>query len=103
MIRVSVFYPNGSGSTFDMDYYLAKHMPMVREKLGAALKGMTVDQGLSGGQPGTQAAYRAIAGLLLDSVAAFERAFTPHAAEIMADIPRFTNIAPTIQISEVKL
>jgi uncharacterized protein (TIGR02118 family) len=103
MIRVSVLYPNNSGSTFDMEYYLGKHMPMVREKMGVALKGMTVDHGLNGGQPGTQAAYRVIATLLFDSMAAFERAFLPEAAEIQGDIPRYTNIAPTIQISEVKL
>ena len=27
---------------------------------------------------------------------------TPHAKEIMGDIPNFTKIQPTIQISEVK-
>lgn len=103
MIRVNVLYPNNPGSTFDMDYYLSKHMPMVRNKLGTALKGMTVDQALSGAQPGTDAAYRVLAALLFDSMEAFEGAFTPHAAEIQGDIPRYTNIVPTIQISEVKL
>ena len=103
MVRVNVLYPNHSGATFDMEYYLSKHMPMVREKMGAALKGMTVDQGLNGGQPGTEAAYRVIASLLFDSVETFENVFNPHAAEIQGDIPRYTNIAPTIQISEVKL
>ena len=49
------------------------------------------------------AAFRAIAALVFDSMEAFERAFTPFAGEIQADIPRYTNIAPTIQISEVKL
>ena len=103
MIKVYVIYPNNSGGTFDMDYYLAKHMPMVREKLGEALKGMTVDHGLNGGQPGTEAANRVIATLGFDSVEAFQNAFVPHAAEIQGDIPRFTNIAPTVQISEVKM
>jgi uncharacterized protein (TIGR02118 family) len=103
MIRVNVLYPNSAGSTFDMNYYLTKHMPMVGEKMGAALKGMTVDQGLSGPQPGTQASYKVIAALLFDSVDAFERAFLPAAAEIQGDIPRYTNIVPTIQVSEVKL
>ena len=64
---------------------------------------MTVDHGLAGGQPGTEAAYRVIATLLFDSVEAFQNAFIPHAAEIQGDIPRFTNIAPTVQISEVKM
>jgi uncharacterized protein (TIGR02118 family) len=103
MIRVNVLYPNQSDASFDMNYYLSKHMPMVREKLGAALKGMTVDQGLSGGLPGTEAAHRVIASLLFDSAEAFERAFLPAAAEIQGDIPRYTNIAPVIQISEVKM
>lgn len=82
MVRVNVLYPNNPGSTFDMDYYLSKHMPMVRERMGAALKGMTVDQGLSGGQPGTDAAFRVLATLMFDSMEAFERAFGPAAAEI---------------------
>jgi uncharacterized protein (TIGR02118 family) len=75
----------------------------LREKLGAALKGMTVDQGVNGVQPGTEAAYRVLATLSFDSADAFERAFLPVAAEIQGDIPRYTNIAPTIQFSEVKL
>jgi len=103
MIRVNVIYPNNPGGTFDMDYYLTRHMPMVREKLGAALKGMTVDQALSGGQPGTDACFRVITALLFDSVDAFERALTPFAGEITADIPRFTNIVPAVQVSEVKM
>jgi len=103
MIRVNVLYPNNPGSTFDMDYYLSKHMPMVKQKMGAALKGMTVDQGLNGGLPGTEAAHCVIASLMFDSLEAFERGFTPHAAEIMADIPRYTNVTPAIQVSEVKM
>jgi uncharacterized protein (TIGR02118 family) len=103
MIRVNVLYPNQSGATFDMNYYLSKHMPMVQQKMGAALKGMTVDQGLSGGLPGTEAANHVIASLLFDSVETFQNAFLPVAAEIQGDIPRYTNIAPVIQISEVKL
>jgi uncharacterized protein (TIGR02118 family) len=103
MIKVYVIYPNNPGATFDMDYYLSKHMPMVGEKLKPALKSMSVDHGLSGGQPGTQAAYRVIATLAFDSVETFERAFVPVAGEIQGDIPNYTNIVPTIQISEVKL
>jgi uncharacterized protein (TIGR02118 family) len=103
MIRVNVLYPNAADSTFDMNYYLSKHMPMVKEKLGPALTAMTVDQGLGGGQPGTDAAFRAITSLSFDSMEAFQTAFLPVAAEIQGDIPRFTNIAPVIQISEVKL
>jgi uncharacterized protein (TIGR02118 family) len=103
MIRVNVLYPNNAGATFDMNYYLDKHMPMVRQRMGSALKGMTVDEGVSGGPPGTLPAYRVLAVLAFDSVDSFQQAFGPHAAEIQGDIQQYTNIIPTIQISEVKL
>jgi uncharacterized protein (TIGR02118 family) len=41
--------------------------------------------------------------LLFDSVGAFQTSFGPHAQAIMDDIPKYTNVEPTIQISEVKL
>jgi uncharacterized protein (TIGR02118 family) len=103
MIKVYVMYPNQAGGTFDMDYYLTKHMPMVSDRLGSALKTMTVDYGVAGGQPGTEAANHVITALGFDSVETYQGAFLPHAAEIQGDIPRFTNIAPTVQISEVKM
>jgi len=103
MIRVSVIYPNNPGSTFDMDYYLTKHMPMVGARLKPALKAMTVDNGISGALPGSGAPYRVITTLSFESVETFQAAFIPYAAEIQGDIPNFTNIAPTVQISEVKI
>src|SRR5690348_11744155 len=85
MIKVYVLYPNNQGSAFNKDYYLTNHMPTVRERLGAALKGMTVDNGISGGQPGTEADYRVIATLAFDSLDTYQNAFVPHAAEIQGD------------------
>ncbi len=76
---------------------------MVQEKCGAALKGGAVDHGLSGVEPGSPATYVAMAHLLFDSVEAFQSSFGPHAEAIMADSPNYTDIQPTIQISEVKM
>lgn len=103
MIKVSVMYPNEPGSTFDMDYYLNSHVPMVGQKLGAAVKGASVDQGLGGPEPGSPPAYLAMGHLLFDSVEAFQQSFRPHASQLLGDIPNFTNVQPTIQISEVKM
>ena len=103
MIKVSVFYPNQEGSKFDMDYYCKSHIPMVQQKLGAACKGVAAEQGLAGATPGSRAAYAAMGHLYFDSVEAFQAAFSPHAQAIMADIPNYTDIQPTIQLSEVKL
>ena|SRR5262245_45405094 len=103
MIKVSVLYPQKDGARFDMNYYVTSHMPMVRQKLGAACKGVAVEQGLAGATPGAPPAYAAMGHLLFDSVEAFQAAFGPHATTIMADIPNYTNVEPVIQISDVKL
>ncbi|HKJ00203.1 MAG TPA: EthD family reductase [bacterium] len=102
MIKVSVLYPNKSGAKFNMDYYLNSHMPMVASKLGSALKGSAVEEGIAGGAPGSPATYVAMGHLLFDSVEAFQAAFGPHASAIMADIPNYTDLQPVLQISEVR-
>jgi len=103
MIKVSVFYPNEKGKKFDMEYYCNKHMPMVQQKLGNALKSRAVEQGLGGGEPGSRPIYIAMGHLYFDSVEAFQSAFGPHAQSIMGDVPNYTDIQPAIQISEVKI
>jgi len=103
MVKVSVMYPNTAGSTFDMAYYCNSHMPLVRQKLGAALKGVAVEQGVAGPEPGSPPPYLALGHLLFESVEAFQTAFAPYAQAILGDIPNYTNTQPTIQISEVKI
>jgi uncharacterized protein (TIGR02118 family) len=103
MIKVSVLYPNKPGAKFDMDYYVNKHFPLVKARLGSAVKNVAVEQGIAGAGPGTSAAFIAMGHLYCDSVEAFQAAFGPHAAEIMGDIPNYTDIEPTLQISDVKL
>ena len=103
MVKVSVMYPMHPGTKFDMTYYVNRHIPMVRGLLGPSLKGVSVEQGISGMQPGSSATYVAMGHLLFDSVTDFQASFGPHAETIIADIPKYTNSEPTIQISEVKL
>jgi len=102
MIKVSVLYPNNQGSTFDMKYYCQTHIPMVRQRLGAALKGVDVEQGIGGEEPGAPAPFLALCHLWFESVQAFQASFGPHAQELGNDIPNYTNTQPIIQISEVK-
>jgi len=103
MITVSVLYPRNGGSKFDIDYYCNRHLPMVEEKLGEALKGIALEQGIRGPAPGSQPPYIAIAHMLFDSMDDFETAFNPHAEAIMGDTPNYTDIHPMIQINEVKM
>jgi uncharacterized protein (TIGR02118 family) len=103
MIKISVLYPNRDGAKFDMDYYVTRHMPMVRDTIGPACKGIGVEQGVAGGAPGAPAPFVAVGYILLDSLQALEAAFAPHVPKFLADIPNYTAIEPVIQISEVKL
>jgi len=100
MIRVSVYYPNTG--KFDLDYYENKHMAMVAQRLNPlGLLRWEIDKGLAGGTPDAPAPFIAIGHIYFNSVADFQKAFGAHAAEIMADIPNYTNIEPQFQISEV--
>lgn len=101
MIKVSVVYPNAPGARFDHDYYRDVHLPLVKDRLGAALKYYTVDKGLSGAAPGVRAPFLTMCHLFCDSIAAFQAAMAPHAQDIQADIAKYTDITPVIQISEV--
>ena len=103
MVKVSVLYPNSADIKFDMTYYLNHHVPMVRRLLGSALKGVSVEHGISGEELGSAAPYIATGHLLFDSVQSFQTSFAPHAQGIMEDIPKYTNSKPFLQIGEVKL
>lgn len=91
------------GQRFDMEYYQNMHLPMVRQKLGVVLKGIGLEQGLGGVEPGSPPIYIAMSHLYFDSVEAFQTAFGPNAESILEDVPNYTDIQPKIQISEVKI
>lgn len=103
MIEYGVFYPYDEGKRFDLDYYLHRHLPMVRARLGDACKGMVVKAGISGLELGSPPTYIATGHLYFESVEAYKAAFTPHLSEFRADIPNYTDIQPVRQISEVSL
>ena len=101
MIKVGVFYP--LTSKFDWGYYLNNHTPMVQKLMAPALKKVDIEKGLAGGGPGAPATYTAVCNLHFDSVEAFQQAFAPNAAQIMADIANYTDVQPVVQISDVKM
>jgi uncharacterized protein (TIGR02118 family) len=99
MIRVTVSYPQKSGSRFDFDYYLKSHIPMVQRLLDGTLRKVEVFKGA--GAPGGDApANVCVAALFFDSTDAFDQAFGPVAGEVMADVRNYTDIEPIVQIEE---
>ena len=103
MIKVSVLYPNTDTTSFDMNYYCNSHMPMVKDKLGAACTKIAVAGGLGGAAPESPPVYVAMGHLYFDTVDDFQSAFAPHAEAIMGDIPNYTNVEPIIQVSEIHI
>jgi uncharacterized protein (TIGR02118 family) len=103
MIKVSVLYPNTPGSHFDMGYYINTHMPLAMRLLAKGLRKTEVDAGVQGARRGEPPAFFGGCQFYFDSIDAFVDAWTPAAAEITADIPRYTDVAPIIQFNEVKL
>ncbi len=93
MIRVSVFYPSGEGSTFDHDYYRDTHVPMALKAWG--LSEAEVNKAVDG-------PFVAAVHFRFDSQEALAAALgAPDTAQVMADVPNFTNITPVLQTSEI--
>ena len=103
MFKIYIFYPHNPAGRFDMAYYCERHMPMVQARIGAACTGFTVEAGLAGGAPGSAPAYVAVGALLVNSLEAFGAAMAQHGAEIMGDIPNYTDAQPVIQVSQIKV
>ncbi len=100
MVVLTVIYPKTAESYFDLRYYLHEHIPLVKARLNAmGLQSINVLRGataLDGGSP----AFELIAQLTFDSLQQVQESLGKHGQEIMADIPKFTNIQPLIQINE---
>jgi uncharacterized protein (TIGR02118 family) len=101
VIDVTVMWPRADGATFDYDYYLQKHIPMVEELLGEDVRKVEVARGIGGLAPGAPSPFLTITHFYFDSVEAFQTAFGPHVEKITGDERNFTNVPTTVQISEV--
>ncbi|HVN92234.1 MAG TPA: EthD family reductase [Terracidiphilus sp.] len=103
MVKVSIFYPSKPDGHFDVDYYLNTHMPLAMGLLGIAVKAVSVEIGMLGGLPDQLPPFTAICNYTCETAQAFTDAFLPNADLLQGDIPKFTNIAPVIQVSEIRL
>ena len=97
MQRVTVLYPNKDGANFDFEYYTKKHVPWVAGLVGNSIE---VRRGLSS-VTGAPAPFVCLATIHVNSIEEFKAAFAKHGAEILADIPNYTNIEPFVQFDEI--
>jgi uncharacterized protein (TIGR02118 family) len=93
VIRWSVLYPKTEGATFDHDYYRDNHIPAVRESLGVSE--VEIDRALDG-------PYVAAAHVRFGSSEEMKTALAKLDMKFLAaDLPKYTTIAPQIQVSEI--
>lgn len=100
MIKISIMYPNEANCHFDHDYYRDTHMPLIQKLAGGACKFYTIDRGLASKGAETSPPFVAMCHFYCESSDAFWEALAPHAEEIDADMPKYTNIVPVVQVSE---
>lgn len=94
---VTVIYPTKGGWKFDFDYYMSKHIPMVSKLVGNRIE---VRRGISSAT-GSTAPYVCMATIMIDTIAEFQTVLAKHGAEILGDVPNYTNIEPVVQFEEV--
>ena len=100
MVLISVMYPSGAGTRFDMDYYLQKHMPLVSERWSSkGLHGYEVVKGVAT-PDGKTPPYQVMAFLRFESADAFAGAAQADGAEIFGDTPELTATQAAAQLND---
>jgi uncharacterized protein (TIGR02118 family) len=100
MVLISVMYPGGEDATFDSAYYVERHIPLVKGRWTAmGLDNVQLVKALAT-PDGSAPRFAVIALLTFRSLEAFQGAAQAHGGEIFADIPKFTNVKPVVQINE---
>jgi uncharacterized protein (TIGR02118 family) len=98
---ITVLYENVDDATFDLDYYMAKHMPMVGEKFKPfGIKGWRVLKGV-GTPTGEKPRYSIIATLEFDTGQQFKDAVAAEGETVFGDVPNFSNKHPIVVIGDV--
>jgi uncharacterized protein (TIGR02118 family) len=102
--QITVLYPQTSDATFNMDYYLSTHMPMVAEQMAPYnFKGYSVCKIKGIPKPDKTmdpSPYSVQALLNFDSLADFQAALRDTAEKVLGDVPNFSNQSPTLLIGE---
>jgi uncharacterized protein (TIGR02118 family) len=99
MFRVSVMYPNQEKGRFDIEYYRTKHRELAEKLLTPfGLMKMEVDWGISGGG-GQAPPFICVGQLYFDTADGYDRGVAAVGSTLRGDIPNFTNVTPTRQIS----
>ncbi|MEO1102644.1 MAG: EthD family reductase [Pseudomonadota bacterium] len=99
-VTVQAIYPITDGSTFDYDYYITTHLPLVKTHFGPhGMSAISASKGVSGG-PGAPPGYFAIATMTFPDIDRLNAALAA-GGPVIADLKNFTNSRAQFLIGEV--
>ena len=98
---ITVMYENVDDATFDLDYYMTEHMPLVDRKFKPfGIKGWRVLKAV-GTPTGEKPLYSIIANLEFDTAEQFKAAVAAEGCLVFGDVPNFSNKAPVVVIGDL--
>jgi uncharacterized protein (TIGR02118 family) len=96
-MSLNVIYPNQDGARFDTAYYRSSHIPLAMKVMKAS--SVMLIEGVPNGA--TPAPYAMIAHFQFPSADALKAALAnPAMADVRADVPKFTDIKPTVMLGK---
>jgi uncharacterized protein (TIGR02118 family) len=102
MIRIAATYPRQEDKTFNMEYYVNIHLPLVCLKFAPyGLSKIEVDKPLEA-PGGNLSPFFAIGYLYFPSLVHFQEAYEAVGQEVTADWSKYTDVKPMIQVGEVE-
>ncbi|MGR3760454.1 EthD family reductase [Roseobacteraceae bacterium NS-SX3] len=99
-VSVQVLYPASEGATFDYDYYVKTHLPLLEEQWGDLMETVEASKGLAGG-PDIPPAYLLIATITFPDMDALQTAMGEKGGPIIDDVANFTSVRPQVLVGEV--
>jgi uncharacterized protein (TIGR02118 family) len=96
-MSLNVIYPSHEGARFDVSYYRSSHIPLAMKVMKAT--SVMLIEGVPMGN--AAAPYAMIAHFEFASADALKAALAnPEMADVRADVPKFTDIKPTVMLGK---
>ncbi len=103
MYCMTVNYPKSANSTFDVEYYLNSHIPLVKKLFAEyGLVSVIVKIGI-GSAPGNDDAMYAAVDIVFESIEAMKTATKAAAKEVAEDIKNYTDTTPEFSFATITL
>jgi uncharacterized protein (TIGR02118 family) len=98
---ITVLYPAKDNDAFGFEFYLKRHVPLIKDILGKSLHRIEVRKGASSQDGAGPPNYTCVISIWIADWPAYEKAIAARASELIAEVPLFTKVMPQMQIDEV--